>query len=75
MIKMSSIDVKNKIRLNIKEFEEVIVLNEDTSATSLVQELKQMASRSDGPGSKSLSTIIIRAIRPNSSASLMDHPL
>ena len=52
MIKMSSIDVKNKIRLNIKEFEEVIVINEDTSATTLVQELKQMASRSDGPESK-----------------------
>ena len=44
MIKMSSIDVKDKIRLDIKEFEEVIVINEDTSATSLVQELREMAS-------------------------------
>ena len=50
MIKMSSIDVKNKIRLNIKEFEEVIVINDDTSATTLVQELRQMASF--GPESK-----------------------
>ena len=41
---MSSIDVKDKIRLDIKEFEEVIVINEDTSATSLVQELREMAS-------------------------------
>ena len=50
MIKMSSIDVKNKIRLDIKEFEEVIVINDDTSATTLVQELRQMASF--GPESK-----------------------
>ena len=45
MIKMSSIDVKDKIRLDIKEFEEVIVINEDTSASSLVQELREMASQ------------------------------
>ena len=42
---MSSIDVKDKIRLDIKEFEEVIVINEDTSASSLVQELREMASQ------------------------------
>ena len=47
MIKMSSMDVKDKIRLDIKEFEEVIVIDEETSATTLVQELRQMVSRSD----------------------------